>query len=174
MTSWAKKALSTFIGATMVATPLNACAAEDSVASEANTATANESTQTSSAVEPLKLQYIGIEDRTLNDARFIVANASHNKVAIVVWGGNRTIQQEAYNAALDLIDMGIPTAFILAPDHNELDGDAVMQVYASSIPRSDAHWGLNNADKVREDMRNAGLAAYKEAFPQQVATLSIR
>jgi len=72
MTSWAKKALSAFIGATMVATPLSACAAEDSAASEANTATANEITQTSSALEPLKLQYIGIEDRTLNDARFIL------------------------------------------------------------------------------------------------------
>ena len=174
MTSWARKALSAFIGATMVATPLSACAAEDSAASEANTEAANENTQTSSAIEPLKLQYIGIEDRTLNDARFIVANASHNKVAIVVWGGNRTIQQEAYNAALDLIDMGIPTAFILAPDRNNLDGDAVMQVYAGSTPRSDGRMGTDNAAFIRADMREAGLRAYKEAFPQRVATLSIR
>lgn len=174
MTSLARKTLSAFIGATMVATPLNACAAEDSATSEANTATANESTQTSSAIEPLKVQYIPADDLSLDGASFVAANASRDKVAIVVWGGNHTIQAEAYKAALDLIDMGIPTAFVLAPDHNNLDGDAVMQVYASSMPRSDAHWGLNNADKVREDMRNAGLAAYKEAFPQQIATLSIR
>ncbi len=176
MTSWAKKALSAFIGATMVATPLSACAAEDSAASEANTATANESTGSAPSMQATKLsiQYIGAEDDTIPVARRLAAFASKDKVAIVVWGGNRTIQAEAYKAALDLIDMGIPTAFVLAPDHNNLDGDAVMQVYAGSTPRTDSHWGLNHADKVREDMRNAGLAAYKEAFPQRVATLSIR
>jgi len=73
-----------------------------------------------------------------------------------------------------LIDMGIPTAFVLAPDHNNLDGDAVMQVYAASTPRSDSHWGINHADKVRADMRDAGIEAYKQAFPQRVATLPIR
>ena len=176
MTSWAKKALSAFIGATMIATPLSACAAEDSAASEANTEAGNESTSSAPSMQATKLslQYVGAQDRTINDARTLAADASHNKVAIVVWGGNRTIQQEAYNAALDLIDMGIPTAFVLAPDHNDLDGDAVMQVYAGSTPRSDGRMGTDNAAFIRADMREAGLRAYKEAFPQRVATLSIR
>jgi len=127
---------------------------------------------TAAAVTPT-VQFINAQDRTMNDARGIATDASYNRVAIIVWGGNRAIQQEAYNAARDLNDIGIETAFVLAPDHNSLSGDAVMQVYADSTPRSDALWGLNNADRVRADMREAGIAAYREAFPQQVASLDL-
>lgn len=168
MASLARKTLSAFIGAAMIGAPIAAYASDDAAANE------NIANSTTAVPQKLKIQYVGVQDRTINDARTAAADASHNKVAIIVWGGNRTIQAEAYKAALDLIDMGIPTAFVLAPDHNNLDGDAVMQTYAASTPRSDAHWGLNNADKVREDMREAGIAAYKQAFPQRVATLSIR
>ena len=176
MTSWAKKALSAFIGATMVATPLSACAAEDSAASEANTEAANESAGSAPSMQATKLsvQYVGVQDQTINDARIVAAAASNNKVAIVVWGGNRTIQQEAYNAALDLIDMGIPVAFVLAPDTNGLEGDAGFQIYAKSAPRFDGYVGADNAKDLRPAVRQAGLEAHKENFPQQVATLSIR
>ena len=176
MTSWAKKALSAFIGASLVATPLSACAAEDSAASEANTATVNESTGSAPSMQATKLsiQYIGVQDRTINDARTAAAAASHNKVAIVVWGGNRTIQAEAYKAGLDLIDMGIPVAFVLAPDTNGLEGDAGFQIYAKSAPRFDGYVGADNAKDLRPVVRQAGLDAHKETFPQQIATLSIR
>lgn len=123
--------------------------------------------------QELTVQYIDAQDRTINDARFIAAAASTDKVAIVVWGGTRAIQQEAYNAALDLVDMGIPTAFVLAPDHNSLDGDAVMQVYAASTPRDDSRVGTNNADQVRLYMREAGIAAFQEAFPERFSALNI-
>lgn len=129
---------------------------------------------TNVAVAPeLQVQFIGAQNQTANDVRAIAANASHNKVAIVVWGGNRTIQQEAYNAARDLVGMGIPTAFVLAPDDNGLDGDAAMTVYAASLPRSDSRWGTNYAREVRADMREAGIDAYRRAFPAQLAALSL-
>ncbi len=131
-------------------------------------------TPVAASVQELQVQYVGVQDRSINDARFIAAAASRDKVAIVVWGGNRTIQQEAYNAALDLVDMGIPTAFVLAPDHNSLDDEAVTQVYAASTPRSDGHYGTDHANLVRADMRDAGIAAYREAFPQQLAALALR
>lgn len=176
MTSWAKKALSAFIGATMVATPLNACAAEDSVASEANTEATNENVSSAPSMQATKLsvQFVGVQDQTINDARIVAAAASNSKIAIIVWGGNRTIQQEAYNAALDLIDMGIPVAFVLAPDTNGLEGDASFQIYARSEPRFDGSVGVDNASDLRPVIRQAGLDAHKEVFPQQVATLSIR
>ena len=150
-------------------TPMAAATAEET-ATPAN----QNVTSAAASVEQLQVQYIGVQDQTINDARIVAANASHNKVAIVVWGGNRTIQQEAYNAALDLVDMGIPTAFVLAPDHNTSDEEAVMQVYAASTPRTDAAFGTNYAGIVRQNMREAGIIAYREAFPRELAALSIR
>lgn len=173
MASLAKRVLGSFLGAALLTTSAAACAEEGATATSTETAAAT-SSATAAQAPKLAVQYVGAQDLSLDGAQFVAANASRDKVAIVVWGGNRTIQQEAYNAALDLIDMGIPVAYVLAPDHNSLDGDAVMQVYAASTPRSDAHWGLNNADKVRDDIRNASVAAYREAFPQQVAALTIR
>lgn len=127
---------------------------------------------TAAAVTPT-VQFINAQDRTMNDARGIAASASYNRVAIIVWGGNRALQQEAYNAARDLNNIGIETAFVLAPDHNSLPGDAVMQVYAASKPRFDAHGGSDNARDVRPMMRNAGVDAYREAFPRRVAALQL-
>tara|TARA_R110001592_G_scaffold100311_2_gene284732 strand:- start:167 stop:646 length:480 start_codon:yes stop_codon:yes gene_type:complete len=150
----------------LVLTP-TAIFAEDAVApANMNVAAASVST--------LQVQFVDAHNRTANDARTLAADASHNKIAIVVWGGNRTIQQEAYNAARDLVGAGIPTAFVLAPDGNGSTGDAYMQVYAASTPRTEATFGTNYAHEVRADLRNAGLVAYREAFPAQVAALSLR
>lgn len=119
------------------------------------------------------VQFIDAQNDAIPVARRLAAVASRDKVAIIVWGGNRTIQQEAYNAARDLVGMGIPTAFVLAPDDNGLDGDAALQVYAGSLPRSDGRMGANNAQYIRADMRDAGIEAYRTAFPAQLAQLSL-
>lgn len=123
------------------------------------------------SVEPLSVQYVEASDRTLNDARFIAANASHDGIAIVVWGGNHALQQEAYNAALDLVDMGIEVAFVRAPDHDSSDGEAFMQIYALATPRAEGHWSEARLSEVRPDVRNAALRAHQAAFPEQVAVL---
>tara|TARA_R110000850_G_scaffold38800_28_gene101014 strand:- start:5381 stop:5893 length:513 start_codon:yes stop_codon:yes gene_type:complete len=167
MRNVANKIFGAVASAALVATPVAMANAEDAVTS-ANTNVAV------ATVDPLQVQYVGAQDQTLNDARTLVADASHNKVAIVVWGGNRTLQQEAYNAALDLVDMGIPTAFVLAPDHNSSEAEAVMQVYAGSRPYTDAAIGTDHANIVRTTMREAGVVAYRDAFPQRVAALSLR
>ncbi|MXO69029.1 hypothetical protein GRI72_09350 [Altererythrobacter marinus] len=144
------------------------------VAAFSQAAPANQNTTpVAASVQQLQVQYLTAQDLSDDGARLVAASASRDKIAIVVWGGNRTIQQEAYNAALDLVDMGIPTAFVLAPDHNGLDGDAVMQVYAASTPRADAAYGRDFADQVRPNMREAGIAAYREAFPRQLAALRL-
>lgn len=173
MASLAKRVLGSFLAATMLATPVVACAEEAETATSTEAAAAT-SSATDTQAPQLAVQFIGIQDRAIDDARYIVANASHNKVAIVVWGGNRTIQQEAYNAARDLAGIGVPVAFVLAPDTNALEGDAGFQVYAKSEPRFDGYVGANNAEDLRPIVRQAGLDAHREAFPQQVAALTVR
>ncbi len=148
-------------------TPMAAANAEDVIPASNPTATAV-------ATSAMSVQFIDASQYTLDHAREYAAATSHDKLAIIVWGGNRTLQQEAYNAARDLVGMGIPTAFVLAPDHNNSDAEAVMQVYAGSRPYTDAAIGTNHADVVRTTMREAGITAYREAFPQQVAALSLR
>lgn len=119
------------------------------------------------------VQFVDAQSLTADGARLVAANASRQQVAIVIWGGNRAIQQEAYNAARDLVGMGIPAAFVLAPDGNGVDADAYMQVYAASTPRSEATYGTNYANLVRADLRNAGVVAYRDAFPTQAAALRL-
>ena len=167
MRNVAKNIFGAVAGAALVATPMVAAIAQDA-ATPANMNVA------AATIDPLQVQYVDATSETIGGARGFAAAASHDKIAIVVWGGNQTIQQEAYNAARDLVGAGIPTAFVLAPDHNGSDAEAVMQVYAASTPRTDAAFGTNYAGEVRVTMREAGLAAYREAFPQQLAALSLR
>lgn len=161
----AKQALGAFLGATLAATPIAMANAEDAVTpANMNVATA--------AVDPLEVQFVDAQNDAIPAARRLAAIASRDKVAIVVWGGNRAIQQEAYFAARDLAGVGIPTAFVLAPDDNGLENDAALQVYAASLPRIDGRMGTNNIQYIRADMREAGVAAFREAFPAQLAALT--
>ena len=63
---------------------------------------------------------------------------------------------------------------MLAPDTNGLEGDAGFQIYARSVPRFDGVVGTNNAKDLRPLVRQNALDAHKEAFPQQVAALTVR
>ncbi len=117
------------------------------------------------------IQYVGAENETLSDARLLAASASRDKIAIVVWGGTRQFQQEAYNAALDLNDMGIRVAFVRAPDYDGSDGGSVFQIYGLAVPRVDGAVGFDNVDQLRVGIRQAALEVHQELFPQRVAAL---
>lgn len=133
--------------------------------------------KTSATVAPAamtKPQYVGVSDWTINDARLAAENVSHNKVAIVVWGGTQELQLEAYKAAQDLVNEGVPVAFVLAPDHNTLPEDAVFQVYAKSAPISEGQYFMNGIHEVRGDTYSSAKSAHRANFPQQVAQLDIR
>ena len=73
----AKQALGAFVGATMIATPLTVAHAEDTV-TPANTNVA------ATTVDPLEVQYLPAQDLTADGARLVAANASRDRVAIVV------------------------------------------------------------------------------------------
>jgi hypothetical protein len=158
------------LGALSSTVPFNAAIAQERPAA-AQLVAANTNVAVSTTTP--QVQYVDVSRYSAGYAREAAGAASHDGIAIVVWGGNRTIQQEAYNAARDLAGIGIRTAFVLAPDDNGLDGDAALQVYAASTPRSDGRMGTNNAQYIRTDMRDAGLRAYREAFPAQAIALGL-
>ncbi|CAM3738588.1 hypothetical protein [Litorimonas haliclonae] len=148
--------------------------AEDNPANS-NVPVTNASVSTSIPVKMTKPQYVGAANETANDARILAAAASRDKVAIVVWGGTKGLQFEAYKAAQDLINEGIPVAFVSAPDTNSLEGDAIFQIYAKSAPQGkDGHFGNDHADKVRANMYETAKATYQRVFPQKIASLDIQ
>lgn len=119
-------------------------------------------------------------DGSSRSVRFVqagAAEASRDKIAIVVWGGSRELQQQAYNAALDLRDQGIPLAFIIGPDLNGYTEDANFQVYARSLPQYEgngATFGGAHADEVRPTVVRMGQNAFRNQFPRELAALDVR
>lgn len=114
--------------------------------------------------------------RTPRFVRTGAAIASREKIAIIVWGGNREMQQQAYYAALDLRDQGIPLAFIVGPDLNGYDVDANFQVYARVAPvfeGNGALLGANHIAEVRPTVTRMARTALRDLFPEQAATLGL-
>jgi len=163
-------AIPAMVGAMSVATP--AWASEDAANSNATVVAASVSTAPARMTKPLykDVSKLASKEAILQE----LANVSIDKVAIVVWGGNRTLQQEAWNASLDLVRDGIPTVMVVAPDHNSLPQDAIFQIYAKSLPQGqDGHFGTDHADKVRVNMYENGKYAYRKNYTQQVAGLNL-
>ena len=126
---------------------------------------------------PVSFQTLDGSQRTSDFVRTGAAMASRDKIAIIVWGGNRDLQQQAYNAALDLRDQGIPLAFIVGPDLNGVDADANFQVYARGVPAFDAdgaRFGLDHIAQVRPEVSRMGREAYARGFPRELAALDLR
>lgn len=73
-------------------------------------------------------------DKGVRLVRAGAAQASRDRLAIVVWGGTAEIQRAAYRGALDLHDEGVPLSFILGPDHDGNTDDALIDVYVLGRP----------------------------------------
>lgn len=58
------------------------------------------------------------------------AKLSADKLTFVVHGGNRNLQMAAYRAAQRLDDEGVPVAFLLAPDEDNIDITMSVEFYA--------------------------------------------
>jgi len=123
-----------------------------------------------------KPQYLGIADWTVNDARIAAAQASHNKVAIVFWGGRRDVQAEGYLAAIDLIKRGIPAAFVAAPATHDNPDVAIVQIYARGAPDGtegvhkpiDVNTLADNGKSIQRDaIFRAASIAYQKRFPER-------
>ena len=151
--------------------PAAVAAQERPVAAQPVAANANVQAQ------PVAWQTLDRRSSTVRGTQGSAAEASRDKIAIIVWGGNRELQQQAYNAALDLRDQGIPLAFIVGPDLNGYDVDANFQVYARGAPAFEgngATLGVNHASNVRSTVVRMGQTAYRDFFAPEVAALDIR
>jgi hypothetical protein len=152
------------------------CIAGAALALTSTPALAEDAANTNAPVSaPLKVQYVDARNKTIDGTRGQAAIASHNKVAIVVWGGNRALQEEAYKAALDLIDRGIPVAFVHGPDKNGYDVDANFRIYAMSEPRfNEAEFGTNKVSLVHSNIRDIAIVAHNRfVAPQKIASLGL-
>jgi len=160
-----------FAAASSAAVPFAAANAQERPAA-AQPVAAN----TNVAVSPVVFQTLDGSQRSVDFVRTGAAMASREKIAIIVWGGNCDLQQQAYNAALDLRDQGIPLAFIVGPDLNGVDADANFQVYARGVPAFDgdgARYGGAHIAEVRPTVVRMGLEAYARGFPREAAALGL-
>ena len=116
--------------------------------------------------------------------RFVQAGASEasrDKIAIVVWGGNLELQRQAYAAALDLRDQGVPLAFIIGPSFDPANGQnyADIDIYALGAPitkdgDSLIMIGSSRASELRPLLVAQATKASRQAFPAQLAALTPR
>ncbi|WP_156874189.1 hypothetical protein [Sphingorhabdus lutea] len=138
---------------------------------------ANLNTSAGTAVE-VETPFVTFND-TDRSIRFVqsgAAEASRDKIAIVVFSGNRDLQREAYQAALQLRDERVPLALILGPSLDPTNSSASIQVYAEGVPVFDgtgAIIGSNNADMVQPETVRMARIAYDRHFPQRVASLDL-
>lgn len=116
----------------------------------------------------LEVQVLDARNYTEENTGLAAATASQNRVTIVIWGGNLTLQKQAFAAANDLVSVGIPAALVIGPDKNSLSDDAVFQIYAGAEPRSDGRIFQNDAEAVRPLIRTAALKYHREAFAPQL------
>lgn len=126
------------------------------------------------AVDPVVFQTIDGSTRSIRVVQAGASEASRDKIAIVVWGGNRELQQQAYNAALDLRDQGIPLAFIVGPSRLPYDNAVMIDIYGRSVPVSDLTVGAERIAELRPTLSEQGVQAYGRMFPREVAALDLR
>ncbi|MGE4314323.1 MAG: hypothetical protein AB7E85_08665 [Pseudobdellovibrionaceae bacterium] len=102
------------------------------------------------------------------------AEASLDKIAIVVWGGNRDLQRQAYAAALDLRDKGIPLAFIVGPSRLPSDGAVMIDIYGRGVSATQMMIGSDNISSLRTDLRQQGEIVYGRMFPREFEALKLQ
>ncbi|MEZ5687409.1 MAG: hypothetical protein R3E21_01190 [Caenibius sp.] len=185
--AWGMSALTNRIFRNVVAAPALALATAAAAFSPAVVAAQERPVAMQPVAANANVQAQPIAFSTFNDSnrsvRFVqagAAEASRDKIAIVIWGGNRELQQQAYNAALDLRDQGIPLAFIVGPslDPANAQNYAHIDIYAAGLPGGgdgpSIIIGSERASELRPMLVGEAQRTYAIAFPTQVAALDIR
>lgn len=131
-----------------------------------------------SATAPTQVAFATIDgrDRTVDFVRTGAAMASRDKIAIVVFSGNSDLQREAYQAALQLRDEGMPLALILGPSLDPSNSSAAIQVYARGVPVYEGYGaviGEANISSVQPEMIEGARAAHLRHFPDSYPSLAL-
>lgn len=132
---------------------------------------ANTNVQQASAVS---FQTFDDRSRSADFVRTGAAVASRDKIAIIVWGGSVDLQRQAYAAAQDLRDQGVPLAFIVGPSRLPYDNVVVIDIYGRGVPVSDLTVGAERIAELRPTLNAQGIQAYGRMFPRELAALAIR
>lgn len=154
------------VAGALAAIPLAAYAEDAAVPANANSV---------SVQQPIFASMDGRE-RPISFVEEGAAAASHDKIAIIIWGGNHELQREAYLAARELNSEGVDLALILGPPLGTGDRAVNIQVYARSVPvfeGSGALIGINNIDEVAPTVMEMGRTAQARHFTQRVASLDL-
>ncbi len=96
---------------------------------------------------------------------------SHERLTLVVHGGNKNLMMSAYRAAQRLDDEGYSVAFLLAPDRDGIEISASVEFFTDGYTKFGATLYDNNknhADSAEEVVYRQGLAAFNFAQQQNV------
>ncbi len=105
-------------------------------------------------------------DESTRLVRTMTAQASRNRVAIVVWGGSNSIIQQAYNAAVELHREGVLVSFLLGPADGLPANQAHIQVYVDGGRHSDT-LAVSGGDETRLAVLRAGRAGNNQRLANE-------
>ena len=108
-----------------------------------------------------------LRDRDTELVQIVGQRLSADKLTFVVHGGNSNLMGAAYRVAQRLDDEGVPVAFLLAPDRDNIDITMSVEFYTKggtkySVGVYDNH--KNNIAKTELDLYSQARKAYDEDF----------
>ena len=106
-------------------------------------------------------------DQTTTVCQLVSEELSKDKLTILVHGGNRNLQMAAYRVAQRLDDEGVPVAFLLAPDEDNIDITMSVEFYTKggtkyAFMAYDNH--KNTIAQNEEGLYRQARKAYEEDF----------
>jgi len=108
-----------------------------------------------------------LRDRDTEVVQLLGEKLSSDKLTFVVHGGNSNLMGAAYRVAQRLDEEGVPVAFLLAPDRDNIDITMSVEFYTKggtkySVGTYDNH--KNTIAKTELDLYSQARKAYEEDF----------
>ena len=166
MASFARRALGSFLAATMIATPVVACA-EDASTAAATTETvapANENIQASvSTQQQGSFRAVNLSSQAPGYILEVARNNSSNKNIVIAWGGTESLRDQVQMGLEDLVrdNPRMDIVMIEGPELNGFNGDIELYFLpqgSTSLYRTSQ--GLRAIDSARQDIYNYGQVRF--------------
>lgn len=108
-------------------------------------------------------------DRSTTAVQLVGQELSADKLTFVVHGGNNNLMMAAYRVAQRLDDEGVPIAFLLAPDRDNIDITMSVAFYTKGGYKYAFMAYDNDKNTIAENeegLYRQALKAYREDFPE--------
>ena len=108
-------------------------------------------------------------DRSTTAVQLVGQELSSDKLTFVVHGGNNNLMMAAYRVAQRLDDEGVPIAFLLAPDRDNIDITMSVAFYTKGGYKYAFMAYDNDKNTIAENeegLYRQALKAYREDFPE--------